>query len=136
MDERPFIWIVDDDLVSRYATRYRIEQSKSGAIVCDFDTAQNALNEFSERLRDGDEFPNIIFLDLVMPDMDGWQFLDALQKTFGRLEGINIYVLSAFSNSKDRNLAKEHPLVKGHFDKPLSKMAVDATLGEYKASKL
>lgn len=131
MDERPVIWIIDDDLVSRYATRYRIEQSENGAVVSDFDTAQIALKEFMERVQDGDELPNIIFLDLIMPDMNGWQFLDALEKTFGSLEEPNVYVLSAFSNSKDRNRAKEHPLVQGHFDKPLSKIDMDATLEKY-----
>ncbi|SDE61739.1 Response regulator receiver domain-containing protein [Pricia antarctica] len=122
------IWIIDDDLVSLYATRYRIKQSGSNAKVFDFDTAEIALQAYYKNKQDGQELPHIIFLDLIMPGMSGWQFLEQLAKISEARKKTQVYVLSAFSNSKDRMQAKEHTAIIGHYDKPLSRIDMDRTL--------
>ena len=83
------VLIIDDDLVSQFASRYCIEQSISNCRTIVYDTAEAVTN--------------------------------ALQKT-------DIYILSAFANSNDRARAKGHPMIKGHFDKPLSKSIMDKIL--------
>ncbi len=122
------IWIIDDDLVSLYATRYRIGQSERNAKVFDFDTAEIALMAYHKKVQDERELPDIIFLDLIMPGMSGWQFLEQLAKISETRKKTEVYVLSAFSNSKDRMQAKAHSAIIGHFDKPLSRMDMDRTL--------
>ncbi len=122
------IWIIDDDLVSLFATRYRIKQSGSNAKVLDFDTAEIALQAYNKNKQKGKELPHIIFLDLIMPGMSGWQFLEHLAKISEARKKTQIFVLSAFSNYKDRMQAKAHTSIIGHFDKPLSKLDMDTTL--------
>ncbi len=122
------IWIIDDDLVSLYATRYRIKQSGSNAKVFDFDTAEIALQAYHKNKQDEQELPHIIFLDLIMPGMSGWQFLEQLAKISEARKKTQVYVLSAFSNSKDRMQAKAHTAIIGHYDKPLSRIDMDRTL--------
>ena len=111
------VLIIDDDLVSQFASRYCIEQSISNCRTIVYDTAEAVLNMFADPLHNEEDVPDLLFLDLVMRGMDGWE----LQKT-------DIYILSAFSNSKDRARAKGHPMIKGHFDKPLSKSIMDKIL--------
>ena len=124
----PTIWIIDDDLVSLYATRYRIQQSRSDTNVLDFDSSHAALAAYYHTIEAEGKLPDIIFLDLIMPGMSGWEFLDAIAKA-SPLQGLpEVYVLSAFSNTKDRNRAKEHNAIRGHFDKPLSRLDMDRTL--------
>lgn len=122
------IWIIDDDLVSLYATRYRIEQSKRNATVFDFDTAQIALKAYHEKTNDERDLPDIIFLDLIMPGMSGWQFLEQFAKISETRKKTEVYILSAFSNSKDRMEAKAHSAIIGHFNKPLSRIDMERTL--------
>lgn len=122
------IWIVDDDLVSLYATRYRIGQTERNAKVLDFDTAETALQAYRDKINDEQELPDIIFLDLIMPGMNGWQFLEELTKISEAQKKSDVYVLSAFSNSKDRKQAKAHSAIIGHFNKPLSKIDMERTL--------
>ena len=115
------IGILEDDLVSQFATRYCIEQSVNECEIITYDDAGTALAKFSfDNPRDG-VIPDILFVDLVMPKMGGWEFLDRLEKIQGRTKEMEIYVLSAFTNSKDRIRAREHPMIKGFFDKPLSR---------------
>ncbi|MGB7394446.1 MAG: response regulator [Pricia sp.] len=128
MQEPQVIWIIDDDLVSLYATRYRIGQTKTTAKVFDFDTAEIALEYYEKALRNKGQLPDIIFLDLIMPGINGWQFLETLKSMKAHGKVPNVYVLSSFSNSKDRRLAKEHASILGYFDKPISKLDMERTL--------
>ncbi|WP_209403330.1 two-component system response regulator [Pseudozobellia sp. WGM2] len=121
MNSQLVVWVIDDDFVSLFATRYGIEQWNKNCKVVDFDSAETALKIFSDTLDKSGEKPDIILLDLIMPIMDGWTFLSKFEKMYGSKTDTDIYILSAFTNSKDRKRAKEHPSVKGHFDKPLSK---------------
>lgn len=94
-------------------------------MVFDFDSGETALKVFSDTLEAGDKIPDIILLDLVMPTMNGWEFLDRFEVLQVDSKPTDVYILSAFTNSKDRDIAKGHPSVKGHFDKPISKEALD-----------
>lgn len=124
-DSRLVVWIIDDDLVSLFATRYGIEQWDTTCKVIDFDSGETALKVFSDAIETGDKIPDMILLDLVMPTMDGWEFLDRFEALQLGSKTTDVYILSAFTNSKDREMAKGHPSVKGHFDKPISKEALD-----------
>ena len=122
------VWIIDDDIVSLFATRYGIEQWNSSCNVVDFDSAEIALKMLSDNLETGDEIPDIILLDLVMPKMTGWEFLDKFEAIKGRSKKTDIYILSAFTNAKDREKARKNPLIKGYIEKPVSKLALDDVL--------
>ncbi len=74
------------------------------------------------------QFPQVILLDLTMPGMGGWEFLELFERLIQDRPKPNIFILSAFQSSKDRIRAKEHPLIQGFFDKPLSKVNADKIL--------
>ncbi|MGB6151972.1 MAG: response regulator [Pricia sp.] len=122
------IWIIDDDLVSLFATHYCIDQAESNAKVQDFDAAETALQRYRENLSDERSLPDVIFLDLIMPSMTGWQFLEVLAQISSGHKKTDVYILSAFSNAKDRQQAKAHPAIMGIYDKPLSRIDMERTL--------
>ncbi|HDZ15434.1 MAG TPA: response regulator [Pricia sp.] len=128
IDSPLVIWIIDDDMVSLFATHYCIEQSNRNAKVQDFDTAETALHYYREKAAQNRELPDIIFLDLIMPGMNGWQFLEKLSEISGINKKSDVYVLSAFSNSKDRQQAEAHKAILGHYNKPLSRIDMERTL--------
>ncbi|MGB5666382.1 MAG: response regulator [Maribacter sp.] len=119
------VCMIDDDLVSQFASRYCIEQSNANCRIIKCDNAEEGLHLFADLLQGEKDVPDILFLDLVMQGMDGWEFLDTLKNMTDRPLRTDIYILSAFTNSKDRLRAKEHPMVQGYFDKPLSKDTVN-----------
>jgi CheY-like chemotaxis protein len=126
------VWIIEDDIVSQFATEYCIQQANKDAFVKTFDNVEESLQNFEEAIESKEDIPQIILLDLVMPKMDGWQFLKELEKFVGWKDKVNVYIISAFAKSSDRELAKNHAFVKGYFDKPLSRVSADKIFSSIK----
>ena len=96
----PFtICIIDDDLVSQFATRYCVQQYFTDLDIVACDSGEEGLSFCSGFFEDKKQLPDIIFL-IILP---------------------KVFVLSAFVNANDRAVAKKHPLISGYFDKPLSR---------------
>lgn len=109
-------------MVSQFASRYCLEQyAQATFLISTFDSAEVALEAFKELLLAKAPVPDLIFLDLGLDEMDGWGFLEALQKLFKGQTIPEIYILSAFGKAKDRELAQNHPHVLGYIDKPLTR---------------
>ena len=77
------------------------------------------------------EMPNplIIFLDINMPGLSGWDILDNL-KLNGNLINKNckVYMLTSSIDPKDKEMANNHDLVKGFFVKPLINLNLKALI--------
>jgi CheY-like chemotaxis protein len=91
-------------------------------LVCD--GAQEGLDILSNFLKVGKDLPDFIFLDLDMPDLDGWAFLDRYHNIGDITDRTKVFILSTFASSLDRNRAKYHSMVEGFYDKPLSRNSI------------
>lgn len=127
----PKILIIDDDLVSQFASRYAVEQSAVKSQIYMYDGALEALEFLNGLLENEEDFPDFILLDLVMPNMNGWEFIENFEKINNNKFKTKIYILSAFTNSVDREKAKNHPHIAGHFDKPISKVYAKSILQSF-----
>jgi CheY-like chemotaxis protein len=84
-----------------------------------FNNAQDALEKIIL------EDPQIIFLDLNMPVMNGWDFLDVLQRKNIKLD---VYILTSSVDPNDKKKAEKYENVKGFLTKPLSKETLEPIL--------
>lgn len=114
--------VIDDDHTSNMICNYLLKRFDPNAIVILFEDPVLALQTFLNKGED--EFKNnktIVFLDLNMPLMSGWELLDELKKNrHDILEQIEFYILSSSIEdfSKQREL---YPSLSGFLSKPLSK---------------
>ena len=76
---------------------------------------------------DQEEHPDIILLDLNMPIMDGWGFLDGL-KDAQIQSGFKVYVLTSSLDDRDRTRAQNYQMVEGYLTKPLNDMVIQGIL--------
>ena len=87
-----------------------------GDQIEEFLSAQEAL----EKIKSVDPSETLlIFLDINMPVLNGWEFLDAYRSNFPERKD-TIVILSSSIDFQDRQKAMEYPIVSGFLEKPLS----------------
>src|SRR5690606_17471643 len=117
--------IIDDDLVSQFATRYCIQQSAGDFEILTCSSGEEGLQMCFDRLKEIGKLPDLVFLDLIMDGMSDSYFLEYLQELFQYQDLPRVYVLSAFVNARDRAIARGHSLKASYIDKPLVRSYVE-----------
>lgn len=122
------ILLIDDDEPTNFIHRRRLEMSEVAHRV---EVAWNG-REALEFLRGDHEPPDLILLDVNMPVMDGWEFLEEYGKLESSQKGrIVIVMLTTSFNPDDRSRAESNPDVSGFQHKPLTGNMIDEILGSY-----
>jgi len=116
------LMIVDDDELSNYITGKIVEHSGLAEKADSFYSAKAALKylKSNSSMLQGD-YPDLIFLDLNLYDMKGWDFLSEyikLKDSYRRK--ITLFLLTNSIAEKDREQAKHFPCIKGYLQKPLT----------------
>ena len=114
--------LIDDDQATNYLTKYALDYFNYSNTLSIYDLAQNALNDLEDRLVHQRDFPDIIFLDLHLPMVSGWDFLDYYEKFDHSTLNISpqIYILSTTINPKDLDKAESIKSVTKFYSKPLT----------------
>lgn len=114
--------IIDDDQIYQLVMKRAMEQSGMIKDVLQFYDGEEALNYFKEKQQDPGSLPELILLDINMPYMDGWQFLDEFIKIPFKADYKRIiYIVTSSSTTEDLNKAKEYEVVSGYHVKPITK---------------
>ncbi|MCF8254129.1 MAG: response regulator [Bacteroidia bacterium] len=122
MNKIKTLTLVDDDDVFVFLTKKTIQETKLIELIKVFENGLDALNFLIDNKNDLDALPEIILLDLSMPIMNGWQFLDEYVKLYPSLgKKITIYICSSSISPDDITRAKSISAVSDYIIKPISK---------------
>jgi CheY-like chemotaxis protein len=114
--------IIDDDKLYQFTIQKTIEKTGLTQQVLSFYDGLSALNFLRNNSAEADKLPDIILLDINMPEMDGWQFLDeylAIQPPLAKYA--RVYVVTSSIDGADLTKSKT---INGVFDfivKPIQK---------------
>lgn len=117
--------LIDDNEIDNLINQKMIEAADISQNIYTHTGAKSAI-EFLRNMEQLKEvativLPQIIFLDIDMPLMDGFQFLDEFQKLSKETKDhCNIVMLTSSINPQDMDKAKEYTYVKKYLNKPLS----------------
>lgn len=110
--------IIDDDKINNMVCESVIKKLNPDNEVLSFLRAEDALSYLQNP---SNPKPNIILLDINMPEMDGWEFLDIYLKKNNSEDLAHIFMLSSSINQADFDKAKKYSEVVDYIVKPFSK---------------
>jgi len=109
--------LIDDDKASNFISTKYLTDSKLVKSIVSFEKGQLALNYLSTI----ELFPDIIFLDINMPTMDGWEFLEKYRNlNLLKREKTRIVLLSTAISSRDNKRRLDYPEIDKIILKPLN----------------
>ena len=112
-------YIIDDDPVFVLLFKKILLKLGKFETILNYVNGKIALDDLIEKENNNEPMPNIIFLDINMPVLDGWEFLKALEK-YNFKDKLNIYMVSSSIDSSEINKSKKHKYVKNFISKPIS----------------
>lgn len=114
-------WLVDDDMVYQMLGNVLLVENNLVGNLQVYSNGLEAIKSLRKGMvEDGFAIPKVIFLDLAMPVMDGWEFLDEFSKMPSDIKAqIQIIVLSSSIDPKDKARAERYECVKRFCRKPI-----------------
>jgi CheY-like chemotaxis protein len=112
---KPVVYFIDDDPLANKFNTMLIKKIHPNVDLVTFTSAEDALKELEDVSK---QKPEVIFLDLNMPVMNGWDFMAEFKKLS---LNIDIVILTSSNDSSDKKKAKENKEVKDYVVKPLTK---------------
>lgn len=120
------IFIIDDEEILRFIAKTIAKKIDNCINITTFNNGYEAISSLKQMLFvSKDELPDIILIDINMPVMDGWQFLDEFIKIKSQfLKEIAIYILSSSTSDEDIYKTKGYAEVTGYLIKPIETNAL------------
>jgi two-component system, chemotaxis family, chemotaxis protein CheY len=121
-DKIPIIALVDDDKIFQLTASKTLKATALTDKILQFENGDDALRFLREHKSDVETLPDYIFLDINMPMIDGWMFLEDFEVLKGNLKkSISIYMVSSSIDSRDIERAKKNINVKDYILKPVTR---------------
>jgi CheY-like chemotaxis protein len=114
------IWVVDDDPIYQIIVNKIIKKSELFVSVSSFKNGKDAIDALKNALEKKEILPNIILLDINMPIMDGWEFMEEMVVLKSQIiKPIQIYIVSSSIALEDKNKAKKYSEIIAYLSKPI-----------------
>lgn len=118
------VCLIDDDKIYQFTARKILESTGLAKSILSFYNGSEAIGYLREnQSKEKDQLPDVIFLDINMPVMNGWQFLEEFHKMTQSLKKIiTIYVVSSSVDDCDIQKSKAYTSVTDYIVKPINRI--------------
>jgi response regulator RpfG family c-di-GMP phosphodiesterase len=116
--------VIDDDPFNNILCNIEIESALGEADIKTFESPEKGL-AFIQSEYNKSVGPTILFLDINMPTLSGWEFMEKYEKFNAVIkEQIRIYIVSSSVDPRDADKANANKYVKGFISKPLEEQMI------------
>ncbi len=111
--------IIDDDEIFVIVAKKIMKVAGFSEEVTNFKNGKDAIDFFRENITNATIIPDMVFLDLNMPLMDGWDFLDALDQ-LDLPKKVKVFIFTSSIDPKDEKRSQDYSIVERFIEKPLT----------------
>lgn len=120
------VMLIDDNEIDNLINQKMLEASNIAETIFMHTGAKGALEFLKNIEKISVGLPEIIFLDIDMPLMDGFQFLDEFDKLSDKIKNnVSIIMLTSSINPQDLSKARKSNYVKKYINKPLTQDSLE-----------
>lgn len=133
MEKLSGILLVDDDPTTNYLHKRLLESYQVAHRIEIANDGEEAIQLITNYLKSGneDKLPKVVFVDIDMPFMDGFQFLETYKDLdFSSKDSVVVAVLTSSISQRDKKRAREFP-IDAFFVKPLTKDKVMELMADH-----
>lgn len=124
--------IIDDDEINNFICIKNIRDANFAGDASFCLRAREALDLLQAAAGNVDEVPDVIFLDINMPLMNAWEFLEEYKQLLPKLgKEVSLFILSSSVYRKDVDKSTTYDVVKDYLVKPLSKSKLEKLMSQY-----
>lgn len=123
------VMIIDDTQIDRYIAKHILVKYDFSNELVEFDMATKAM-AYLHQIKDQPElWPELILLDIRMPEMDGFQFLEKFSELYSAYKiNCDVVILSSSLDPKDHERAEKFKQIKKFINKPINKIHLEEIL--------
>lgn len=125
------ILLLDDDQVINLINEEIIKQTNQFSEIYIYTNPKIAISKIKDLIETENKIPGYFFVDIMLPELDGFEFIDAIDdliEEYNIKEIPNYYILSASNYKRDIEKINKFPHIKGFMSKPLFKEVFDDIL--------
>lgn len=127
------VCIIDDDPIIIYGSKRIMKELDFSADILVFSNGKEAIDGFTIMTQEGKKIPELIFLDLNMPVMNGWDFLENFMKMpHDVIDQVAVYIISSSIDPMDLERVKTYSVVNDYILKPIKSRDVQTVLDNLK----
>ncbi|WP_108867874.1 response regulator [Aquimarina aquimarini] len=121
--------LIDDDNIHQFIIKKIVNKLSPNQELLVFSNGEEGINFMKSRIGKIEKLPDLILLDINMPVMDGWEFLEEFVTITPDIKKeIIIYILSSSDNPTDKEKAKKFDLISGYIIKPINENQLESLL--------
>lgn len=115
------LWIIDDDPMSSFYIKRLAELGELASIISIYDKARGAVDYLLHHKKSPEHLPDFILLDIYMPELDGWGFIEEFSKIKDQLiKDIKVCIISSSNHPRDMQRAESLPCITAYLQKPVT----------------
>ncbi|MHA4894422.1 response regulator [Pedobacter sp. PWIIR3] len=111
--------VIDDDEINIFIIKKIVAKTGYNVEMTSKNNGQLAIDYLAQVSEDKTRFPHLMLIDINMPVLNGWEFLEAYEKLSPEIKS-DMYMLSSSVYENDIEKAKTYKSIKGFISKPLS----------------
>jgi CheY-like chemotaxis protein len=122
------VLVIDDDEINNFTIEAMLERTDFVNAYEIQDSGWGALS-YLKTADEQKQFPNLIFVDINMPEMDGYEFLERYEHSFwSQHKDTRVYMLSSSISESDKEKALSYTCISEYITKPLSRDKLTALM--------